>query len=155
MLIGLLWISSVAAAPLPRAYSGGDYWVRNENTWMDWEVTCPQLVGRLTPQWPSDEEVAGATLGVDWAVARWPEVTRFSKGQTLRVKPDSAGGFLIKDLDGNSWMKVDLGEGKICFVRANARFVKPIKSTVPAETAGTYGLDPAAETSVSESPATP
>lgn len=128
----LLSLCAQAQISMPRPYSGGDYWVRNENTWYDWEVTAPELVGRLPADWPVDDEVAGALLHIDWAVQRWPVVARFQKGQRLRIKPDSVGGFLIKDLDGNSWMKVDLGDGKICFVRANARWVKPASPPIPA-----------------------
>lgn len=123
-----------AQAPLPRAYGGGDYWVRSEHTWYDWEVTCPELAGRLPTNWPEDEEVAGALLGIDWTANRWPVIARFKRGERLRVKPDLAGGFLIKDIDGSSWMKVDLGEGRICFVRANARYVRPAAASLESAT---------------------
>jgi len=124
---------SLSPIPMPRPYPGGDYWVRNEHTWMDWEVQSAELSGRLCRDWPQDDQQPGALLHIDWNVQRWPVVTSFRKGDRLRVKPDEAGGFLIKDIDGNSWMKVDLGADQFCFVRAHARYVKPVQVT-PVET---------------------
>ena len=128
--------------PMPRPYPGGDYWVRNEHTWLDWEVQCPELSGRLCRDWPQDDQQPGALLHVDWNVQRWPIVNTFHKGDRLRVKPDEAGGFLIKDIDGNSWMKVDLGSEQFCFVRAHARYVKPITPVVEEPASPTPQPDP-------------
>lgn len=125
-----------ASPPPPRAYSGGDYWVRCENTWLDWEVTSAQLNGHLTPVWPSNDEEPGALLNIDWQMQRWPVVARFTKGERLKARPDSVGGIMWKDLDGSSWMRVVLPDGQSCFVRANSRFVKPIKVETAAAATG-------------------
>ena len=70
MLLSFLLLAPAwsAAQPLttPRPYAGGDYWVRNENTWTEWEVTCAELSGHLCPAWPSNDEEPGALLNLDW-----------------------------------------------------------------------------------------
>lgn len=120
------WVA-LAQPPVPKPHSGGDYWIYNEHTWLDWEVVSNELVGRLTPQWPANEHEPGALLKVDWLVPQWPVVARFSKGTRLRAVPDEVGGILIKDIDGGSWMKVATPDGRFCFVRANARYIKPVR----------------------------
>lgn len=128
LLISVLLLTATGyAQPLPKPHGGGDYWIYNENTWLDWEVVSNELNGRLTPTWPEDEQAPGALLKIDWVVPRWPVVTQFRKGQRLRAQPDEVGGILIKDIDGGSWMKVDIGDGRFCFVRANSKYIKPVK----------------------------
>jgi len=34
-----------------------------------------------------------------------------------------------KDFDGNTWLRVQNGDGQFCFVRANSRFLKPVAPT--------------------------
>jgi hypothetical protein len=112
---------------LPKPHGGGDYWIYNENTWMDWEVICNELAGRITPAWPEDDQAPGALLKIDWLVPQWPVVAKFGKGQRLHAVPDEGGGILIKDIDGSSWMKVESGVGGFCFVRANAKYIRPVR----------------------------
>src|SRR5688572_86106 len=83
-----------AEPPVPKPHGGGDYWIYNEDTWVDWEVTCKELAGRMTPSWPVDEAAPGALLKVDWLVPQWPVVARFGKGQRLQAVPDEGGGIL-------------------------------------------------------------
>lgn len=127
MIAVWLFTLPVLAVPIPKPTGGGgDYWIYNENTWLDWVVVSPELVGRLTPKWPSEDAEPDALTKVDWVVYRWPVVAKFVKGQRLRAVPDDCGGILIKDIDGGTWMKVETGSGTFCFVRANAKYLKPI-----------------------------
>lgn len=121
-----------AQPPAPRPYSGGDYWVRNENTWLEWEVSAKELNGRLTDRWPANDEEPGALLNIDWRIEQWPVVAKFLKGDRLKVRPDSVGGSMWKDFDGYTWMRVQLPDNRFCFVRANARYLKPVKSEATA-----------------------
>jgi hypothetical protein len=132
LCLGLILCSPLAWAQnsLPKPYGGGDYWLRIEEPWLDWEVVCPELAGRLTPSWPANEEEPGALLEIDWNLARWPLVKKFAKGERLRARPDSVGGIMIKDIDGSTWMKVELEGGQLCFVRCNARYLRPINSAL-------------------------
>ena len=115
----------------PKPFAGGDYWVRSENTWNEWEVTCNELSGHLSPAWPVNDEEPGALLNLDWRMGGWPVVIKYPKGQHLRARPDSVGGTMWKDFDGNTWLRVQNGDGQFCFVRANSRFLKPVASTAP------------------------
>ena len=134
MLFLLLFPALSAAQPLtpPKPFSGGDYWVRNENTWSEWEVTCNELSGHLSPAWPANDEEPGALLNLDWRMGGWPVVIKFPKGQHLKARPDSVGGSMWKDFDGNTWLRVQNGDGQFCFVRANSRFLKPVAATMAA-----------------------
>lgn len=119
----------------PKPVRGGDYWLRNEHTWVEWEVNAAELPGRLTPQWPADFQEPGALLNMDWRIERWPVVRKFSKGERLKALPDVGGGVIMKDLDGSSWLRVQLEDGQLCFVRANARYVKPAADVTARQTA--------------------
>ena len=132
-IVVLTLLPGWAQPPLPKAHSGGDYWVRNENTWIDWEVSASELAGRLSPNWPVNDEEPGALLQVDWRIEAWPLVCKFSKGDRLKARPDSVGGSMWKDFDGSTWMRVQRNENEFCFVRANARFLKPVKVETATE----------------------
>lgn len=134
-------LPALAEPPVPKASAGGDYWIYNEDTWLDWEVTTKELVGRITPEWPENEQAPDALLKIDWLVPQWPVVARYPQGSRLRAVPDDCGGILIKDIDGGSWMKVESPKGGFCFVRANSKYIKPVR--------------PAAQASVSAPPAPP
>ena len=129
----------------PRPFSGGDYWVRNENTWLDWEVTCPQLSGHLTNSWPENDEEPGALLPIDWRMHKWPVVIKFGQGERLKARPDSVGGIMWKDFDGSTWMRVQMNETQFCFVRANAKYLKPIKLEMTAATEPVQTTSPGQE----------
>lgn len=120
-------IPAQAEPPVPKASSGGDYWIYNEDTWLDWEVITKELVGRITPAWPENEQSPDALLKIDWLVPQWPVVARYPMGSRLRAVPDDCGGILIKDIDGGSWMKVEAPTGGFCFVRANSKYIKPVR----------------------------
>lgn len=132
MLLVWLMLLPALASPLPKASGGGDYWIRDEDTWLDWVVTAPELVGRLASNWPTDEASPDALIAIDWIVYKWPVVARFYKGQRLKAVADECGGILIKDIDGGTWMKVELAPGSFCFVRANAKYIKPAQPIEPA-----------------------
>lgn len=127
LLLPALMIPAQAEPPVPKASAGGDYWIYNEDTWLDWEVTTKELVGRITPDWPEDEQAPDALLKIDWLVPQWPVVARYPQGSRLRAVPDDCGGILIKDIDGGSWMKVESPGGGFCFVRANSKYIKPVR----------------------------
>ncbi|MFN8609351.1 MAG: hypothetical protein U0931_17565 [Vulcanimicrobiota bacterium] len=134
-LLFLMMLPALSLAqPLtpPRPYAGGDYWVRNENTWSEWEVVCAELSGHLSSAWPINDEEPGALLNLDWRMGGWPVVIKFPKGQRLKARPDSVGGSMWKDFDGNTWLRVQVADNQFCFVRANARFLKPVASAPPA-----------------------
>lgn len=120
-------LSAQTQAPIPpKPRDGGEYWLRDEDTWLDWEVLSSELAGRLTPDWPADESSPEALYNIDWLVFKWPKIVTFSKGERLRAVPDEVGGILIKDIDGGTWMKVQAPNGGFCFVRANGKYVRPV-----------------------------
>ena len=128
--LALATVPAAAQPPVPKPHSGGDYWIYNEHTWLDWEVVCGELAGRMTPAWPDNDQEPEALLKIDWLVPQWPVVARFGKGTRLQAVPDEGGGILIKDIDGSSWMKVRSDKG-FCFVRANSKFIKPVRPLPP------------------------
>lgn len=60
-------------------------------------------------------------------VSQWPVVTSFRRGQRLQaVTGNNANQIAIADIQGKPWLPVDTEKGN-CFVRANSRFIKPIR----------------------------
>ena len=60
-------------------------------------------------------------------VSQWPVVTAFRRGQRLQaVTGNNANQIMIADSQGKPWLPVSTDKGN-CFVRANSRFIKPIR----------------------------
>lgn len=60
-------------------------------------------------------------------VSQWPVVTVFRRGQRLEaVTGNNANQIMIADSNGKPWLPISTDKGN-CFVRANSRFVKPIR----------------------------
>ena len=60
-------------------------------------------------------------------VSQWPVVTTFRRGQRLEaVTGNNANQIMIADSQGKPWLPVLTGKAN-CFVRANSRFVKPVR----------------------------
>jgi hypothetical protein len=71
-------------------------------------------------------------LNNQYAIADWPIVFTFKKGQRLRAVTGNMGRNQIMLLDNRSkpWIPVSLQKGDRlvnCFVRANSQFIKPLK----------------------------
>lgn len=60
-------------------------------------------------------------------VSQWPVVTTFRRGERLQaVTGNNANQIMIADSNGKPWLPISTDKGN-CFVRANSRFVKPIR----------------------------
>jgi hypothetical protein len=60
-------------------------------------------------------------------VSQWAVVKTFRRGQRLEaVTGNNADQIMISDTQGKPWLPIDTGNGN-CFVRANSRFIKPIR----------------------------
>jgi hypothetical protein len=60
-------------------------------------------------------------------VSQWPVVTTFRRGKWLQaVTGNNANQIMIADSQGNPWLPISTDKGN-CFVRANSRFVKPVR----------------------------
>lgn len=60
-------------------------------------------------------------------VSQWPVVTAFRRGERLQaVTGNNANQIMIADSQGKPWLPVSTDKGN-CFVRANSRFIKPIR----------------------------
>lgn len=60
-------------------------------------------------------------------VSQWPVVTVFRRGQRLQaVTGNNANQITIADTQGKPWLPISTEKGN-CFVRANTRFIKPIR----------------------------
>ena len=60
-------------------------------------------------------------------VSQWAVVTTFRRGQRLEaVTGNNANQIMISDTQGKPWLPVSTEKGN-CFVRANSRFIKPIR----------------------------
>ncbi|MEG4107549.1 hypothetical protein [Microcoleus sp. S13_C5] len=60
-------------------------------------------------------------------VSQWPVVAAFRRGQRLQaVTGNNANQIMIADSQGKPWLPISTDKGN-CFVRANSRFIKPIR----------------------------
>lgn len=60
-------------------------------------------------------------------VSQWPVVTTFRRGERLQaVTGNNANQIMISDNKGKPWLPISTKKGN-CFVRANSRFIKPIR----------------------------
>jgi hypothetical protein len=60
-------------------------------------------------------------------VSQWPVVTVFRRGKRLEaVTGNNANQIMIADTQGKPWLPISTNNGN-CFVRANSRFIKPIR----------------------------
>lgn len=60
-------------------------------------------------------------------VSQWPILTTFQRGERLRaVNGNLNNQMTIADIQGKPWLPIVTKQGH-CFVRANSRFVKPIR----------------------------
>ena len=60
-------------------------------------------------------------------VSQWPVVTTFRRGKRLQaVTGNNANQIMIADSQGKPWLPISTDKGN-CFVRANSRFIKPIR----------------------------
>ena len=116
--------------PVPKAGYGGDYWTRNEHAWTTWVVLGKHpLPARRAEGFPEDWQAPEALLSVRWDIPKWPEVARFPPGTRLTACSDEAGGNIVKDDDGSSWLRVylDSGAKSIGFVRCNKKWLQPVR----------------------------
>ncbi len=60
-------------------------------------------------------------------VSQWPILTTFQRGERLRAVGGNLNNqMMIADIQGKPWLPIVTKQG-YCFVRANSRFVKPIR----------------------------
>lgn len=60
-------------------------------------------------------------------VSQWAVVTTFRRGKRLQaVTGNNANQIMISDTQGKPWLPISTDNGN-CFVRANSRFIKPIR----------------------------
>lgn len=60
-------------------------------------------------------------------VSQWTVVTTFRRGKRLQaVTGNNANQIMISDSQGKPWLPISTDKGN-CFVRANSRFIKPIR----------------------------
>lgn len=116
------------AAPLPKPNSTGDY--AGNIGHQSWVVVDPDPDGvncRWSKAMPTNWYAPDAKLP-PLTIGQWAIVKRFSRNTILKANLTPAGFATITDTLKKPWLKVDIGENdRICFVRANARFIRPVR----------------------------
>jgi hypothetical protein len=116
------------AAPLPRPNSTGDYIGRTSH--QSWVVVDPDPDGvncRWSKAMPAEWYAPDAKLP-PLTIGQWAIVKRFRRNTVLKANLTPAGFATITDTLKKPWLKVDIGENdRICFVRANARYIRPVQ----------------------------
>jgi len=131
-------LSSASAAPaggFPTANQDGDY--RGQAAaWMLWQVTDADPDGlncRASEPFESGEwlEVAYSDKLDNW-IGRLPVVAYFRLATVLFVNSVPSGLALWYDDADKPWLRVRLSTDgdRMCFVRANNRYIKPVRSSL-------------------------
>ena len=128
--------------PLPQTNAQNDY-TASANSWWSWQVVDPDPRGlncRISPEfrqfWLEDFRPGG--WQDDFNIGEWSVVRRFPKQTVLIADNAPAGATIIRDERGLPWVKVIIDMpiannqmNDICFVRANSKYIRPVKTSVP------------------------
>ncbi len=128
LALSLIPALAVAASNLPKPNASGDYVVRTGHRF--WVVVDPDPRGvncRWSPAMPANWYDPVAKLPPA-TIDQWPVVRRFKKATVLTSNTFPAGFALMFDTRNKPWLKVNVGTNEqICLVRANTKFIQPIK----------------------------
>ena len=116
--------------PLPTPRSNGDY---PRSLHQNWQVTPPNTQGvecRMLAN-TTYEQLADPQNKQRLNIGNWPIVGRFQPGQTFDSELGPAGFGVVYDTKRQPWIYVEKtdqqGAPSQCFIRANQRFVQPIR----------------------------
>ncbi len=129
VLFSLPAASYADSSPIPVPDAKGDYrdcgvhryWIVVEK---DWENG---LNGRVSPSFPKNYEAEDCTWPSKPDINKWPVVTRFLPETALTAGQVNGVTISLDDNRGNPWLMVTYGTDRVCFVRANSRYIKPMK----------------------------
>ncbi|MBE9183360.1 hypothetical protein IQ270_01120 [Microcoleus sp. LEGE 07076] len=138
-VVGILGFGANLASAIPVANQQGDYPVPTSrargNRQVNWVVVDSDSQGlncRMAQRFRSisvDALDAPDELFTKnkHNVSQWPVVTSFRRGKRLQaVTGNNADQIMIADSQGKPWLPISTEKGN-CFVRANSRFIKPIR----------------------------
>lgn len=114
MNLSVLFLSTILFAQsssLPTPNGNGDYFytVSGSNSYLRglvWTVKADKLNCRNN------------------AGINQPAIQVLQQGRKIGAPADTAQPF-VRDKQGQSWMKVFIPQGKVCYVRANSKFIQP------------------------------
>lgn len=112
---------------IPVCDSNGDYKGRSLHKY--WQVVDKDrkgLIGRSSKEWPVNWDYADANWPETSNVDQWPEAARFSPGAVLLAAAGNMGIILVYDAAKKPWLLISAGVGRVCFVRANSKFIMPV-----------------------------
>jgi hypothetical protein len=120
-----------AKQALPKADANGDY--SSKTSHKKWIVVDPDPNGvncRWSEEMPTSWYAPDAKLP-PLNINQWPVVRRFKENtpsQNLIANLSPAGFATLNDQSGKPWLKVTNGSNdQICFVRANSKYVQPVR----------------------------
>ncbi|MFB2924280.1 MULTISPECIES: hypothetical protein [Aerosakkonema] len=113
--------------PLPRADRNGNYPLVMSERWVVVDPDPNGLNCRWSSRMPREWMDPGATFP-RMNISEWPVVRRFRKNTRIGVNLGPAGSGTFEDENGLPWLKVSIDDDdRICLVRANSRFVRPVR----------------------------
>lgn len=138
MVFGLLFFSLCTTVnsrgwaqdmPIPKADKNGDYIIRGYSYWQVVDEDPAGLNGRLSKDHPFLWYSPGCQYKKD-KIYNWSVIRRFKKGTILPADLSPAGFCISMDDRGKPWVRVSIDTepgGIICYVRANSKFIRPVK----------------------------
>ncbi|MCD4784884.1 MAG: hypothetical protein K8T10_13800 [Candidatus Eremiobacteraeota bacterium] len=132
MFLLFLTANSIAGAQdhgytFPTPDKKGDFVIpRSHRYWKVVDNDRNGLNGRLATNFPvnwEDPRVAWPKSNV----AQWPIAARFRKGSILNATRGNRGIIFLRDRNKKPWIMIEISKGKYCFVRANTKYIVPVK----------------------------
>lgn len=83
------------------------------------------LNGRISPDFPKNYESEDCRWPEKPNINAWPVVAKFEPESMLNAVQVNGVTMSLDDNNGNPWLMVRVSRDKVCFVRANSRYIKP------------------------------
>jgi len=122
----LMTPATLAQGSTVQANPDGDYSRTDHKQWVVVDSDPAGLNCRWSDAMP-DEWYAPDAQFPPMNIRQWPVVARFEPGTILTANLTPAGFVLLYDDRYLPWLKVSIGKNdRICLVRANQRFIRPV-----------------------------
>lgn len=114
--------------PLPVPDKNGDY-REYSNYWIvveDQRGSEIGFYGRLSAEFPERWYDLNAKWPEDKNIGAWPIVSEFMQGMILNGCCGNRGIIVLRDQNNKPWLMVRIDKNRVCFVRANSKYIKPV-----------------------------
>jgi len=127
LFISISFFPAAGEEELPLPDENGNYCGGTTHRhWIVVDKDFNGLNGRLADNFPKDWEDP-RSLWPGGNIGQWPVVHRFYPGSILNACMGNRGIIFLNDDNGNPWIMISVSMDEVCFVRANSKYIKPVR----------------------------